>query len=150
MLMAFILFTVGTSLGSNFLPFIGKWGLTIGKGEFLAPIGALMAFAIPIGVVFAASWLLAKLTAANESADKRNAKRNPLLQILNTSLTMLVLIFMVGSLGGLGILGGGEITAFADTLRPNEVSGFGSWLVEAGATLVWSVGTIAPQLTNSA
>lgn len=142
MLMAFILFVAGVWIGFSYFNFIGEWGLTVGRGDFLAPVGALMAFVIPIGLLILTTLGLAQLSSLNSADDKHNATSNPIFQVLNTIITVVVATFIVGAIGGLGILGGDQITALGDRIHPAEVTSIGSWLIGAGANLIWSVGNL--------
>ncbi len=141
LLMAFILFVVGVWLGSSLLSFIGEWGLTVGRGAVFEPIGALLAFVIPIAVIAITIFVLARLDV-NDPKDKRNDHANPVLQTINTVITVLVAIFIVGAIGGLGILGGEQITAFGDSLRPPADAAFSLGWVTSNvvAVAIWSLG----------
>lgn len=141
MLMAFIMFSVGVWLGVSLLKVIGQWGLTVGRGDVFAPVGALMAFLIPTIVIVAAVFLLARIAATN-APDKRGSQGNSLLQAASSVITALVFIFSIGALGGLGLLGGEQIMNFGDSFRPDDVSNIGTLLNSALATGVWSVGNL--------
>jgi len=142
MLMAFILFVVGIWIGFSYIDVIGQWGLTVGRGEFLEPVGALMAFVIPIGLVVITALGLAQLSSMNAVDDKRGATPDLLMQTINTVITVLVLIFVIGAIGGLGILGGEQITGWADSFRPEEGTDIGTLAQGAAAELVWSIGNL--------
>ncbi|GAB5492374.1 MAG: hypothetical protein Phog2KO_25890 [Phototrophicaceae bacterium] len=143
LLMAFILFVIGVWVGSSFMNVLGEWGLKVGRGEVLEPIGALMAFVIPIALIAITVVGLARLTTASAPKEKNDNAVNPVFQILNTLITALVAIFIVGAVGGLGILGGEQITALGDSLRPASdavnVSSIASNIV-AGA--IWALGNL--------
>jgi hypothetical protein len=57
-------------------------------------------------------------------------------QTLSSLLILVSSVFLVGALGGLGILGGEQIAALAAVIKPAAVSDLGSWLVNALAVLV--------------
>ena len=68
---------------------------------------------------------------------------NPVFQILNTLITALVAIFIVGAVGGLGILGGEQITALGDSIRPaTDAVTFGSIFSSIIAGAVWALGNL--------
>ncbi|MGB7339487.1 MAG: ABC transporter permease subunit, partial [Phototrophicaceae bacterium] len=140
MLMAFVLFIVGTWLGSSVLSIVGKWGLMVGRGELFAPIGALLAFVIPILVIIATGWVLARLQA--EPDNKRSSQTNSVMQILNTVVSFIVAIFLVGALGGLGILGGEQISALADSIRPADPVGIGASIQNLVGIVIGSIGNL--------
>ncbi|MCI0352604.1 MAG: hypothetical protein L0Z53_24555, partial [Acidobacteriales bacterium] len=142
MLLTFVMLVIGFWLGSSFLTVLAQAGLDVGKGQFLPPIGALLALVIP-GLVVAATVVLLRLIAqANGSKDKRGVEENVAVRVANTVVITLVLVFMSGALAGLCILGGEQIENFANSLRPAVVSNSGTWLANAGADLIWSVGNV--------
>ncbi|MEO1286947.1 MAG: ABC transporter permease subunit [Chloroflexota bacterium] len=115
---------------------IGELGLFIGQGDLFEPIGAMLAFVIPIVVFIVTGWVLARIQAIS------TIEKNPALQVLNAIITVVVLIFLLGALGGLGILGGEQITALGDTLRPTEADSITTGLQDAFGFSIWTIGNL--------
>jgi phosphonate ABC transporter permease subunit PhnE len=142
MLLAFLSLAIGLWLGNNYLVSLADWGLIVGKGQFMPPMGYLLAFAVPILVAFAASFALNYLGKLNGNKGKRDDYDNPLLQAASALITTLVAIFMIGAIAGLCILLGETIRSFADSLRPADVVEASNWLQNAFANLIWSFGNL--------
>jgi phosphonate transport system permease protein len=142
MLLTFIMLATGFWLGSRYLVSLGQFGLRVGKGELQDSIGIFLAFVIPIAVLFGTIFLLRRLAQMYPSEIKRDEQPKILLQVLNTLITSVMLIFIVGAFAGLGLLIGGGITTFADGLRPELINSWGTWSQNAIVDLIWSVGNI--------
>ncbi|MEM9950357.1 MAG: ABC transporter permease subunit [Chloroflexota bacterium] len=136
MMMAVILFAVGIWLGSNFVSILGEWGLLVGQGDLFAPIGALVAFAIPIAVLVSVGWILARLQSVTDDSN------SSAMQLLNTVITVSAVIFLLGAIGGLGTLGGEQITALGDSLRPAESDSIATGLQDAFGFSIWTIGNL--------
>lgn len=140
MLLSFTMLVLGFVLGNQFVVFIGQAGLQIGQGDLFQPIGVLMAFVIPAVVLAIVIFVLGRLDTA--SVGKGPDEPSHLLQAVNMIVITLTVIFIVGAIGGLGILGGEQITALGDSLRPDAATDLASWLVQAAGNLIWSLGNI--------
>lgn len=140
MLLTFIMLVAGFWIGSNYVVPLAKLGLSVGKGEMLGSLGVLAAFIVPIVVVVAAVFLLRELAKILPQENKRDAQANALPQVLNTIISSVVLIFIVGAIAGLCILIGNGITGLADGFRPANVESAAAWSQNAFANLIWSVG----------
>jgi phosphonate ABC transporter permease subunit PhnE len=141
MLMAFIMIVAGFWLGSSYLSELGKFGLSVGKGELIESIGILLAFIIPIAVLAGTYFLLQRLSQIYPSENKRD-EQNVSLQVLNTLITTIALIFIIGAIAGLAILIGEQVRTFGDTLYPVEVTDFGTWSQSAVSVGIWSMGNV--------
>ncbi|MEL6405092.1 MAG: ABC transporter permease subunit [Chloroflexota bacterium] len=142
LLMAVVLFAFGVWVGGQFIVYLGRLGLQIGRGDLFAPVGALMAFVIPIVVLGATVFVLSRLTSISDDKDKNSQTTDMVRGMLNSVITTLALIFIIGAVGGLGILGGEQIMIGGDELRPAQVDSIATGLNAAGATLIWSVGNL--------
>jgi phosphonate ABC transporter permease subunit PhnE len=142
MLLAFLSLALGIWLGSRYLGILTDWGLSVGKGDFLQPIGIVLAFLIPIVVTFAAFYALSYLSKLTGNKEKRDDYDNPVLQAASALITSLIAIFMVGAIAGLCILIGQAIMGFANGFRPADTLETAKWLQNAFADLVWSFGNL--------
>jgi phosphonate ABC transporter permease subunit PhnE len=142
MLLAFLSLALGIWLGSRYLGILTDWGLSVGKGEFLQPIGIVLAFLIPIVVTFAASYALSYLSKLTGNKEKRDDYDNPVLQAASALISSLIAIFLVGAIAGLCILIGQAIMEFANGFRPADTLETAQWLQNAFADLVWSFGNL--------
>jgi phosphonate ABC transporter permease subunit PhnE len=142
MLLAFLSLALGIWLGSRYLGILTDWGLSVGKGEFLQPIGIVLAFLIPIVVTFAAFYALSYLSKLTGNKEKRDDYDNPVLQAASALITSLIAIFMLGAIAGLCILIGQAIMEFANGFRPADTLETAKWLQNAFADLVWSFGNL--------
>ncbi|MGJ3240863.1 MAG: phosphonate ABC transporter, permease protein PhnE [Anaerolineae bacterium] len=147
MLMAFILFSVGIWAGMRYLSPLGELGVRIGRGELFAPIGALMAFVIPIALIAITIWSLSQMTRVQDTGAKRDT-RGILQQTLSPIIITLVLIFVIGVVGGLGMLGGEQISLLGDSLLPDQAAGFGGVSMSIFATLIAAFGNLLSLLGN--
>lgn len=148
MLLAFLSLVLGIWLGSQYLSILTDWGLSIGKGEFLQPIGAVLAFLIPIVITFAAFYALSYMNKLNGNKEKRDDYDNPILQAMSALISSLIAIFLIGAIAGLCILVGQAIMGFANGLRPADTLEAARWLQNAFADLVWSFGNLLLLLGN--
>lgn len=139
-LVGFVLLPVGGVLGARLIAPVGQWALTL--GEDLWP--GLIAIPASLAVFAAASFLFARLELAGPAARVRSIALNLLLVV--------VLIFILGASGGIGIWLGGELQTgllgdlgnFVGTLGELidllivalAAVGFAMWLSSLGATLV--------------
>ncbi|MEL6525258.1 MAG: hypothetical protein AAFQ07_06060, partial [Chloroflexota bacterium] len=154
LLMAVVLFAFGVWFSSldiviardNDIVFgiaeLGRLGIEIGRGDRFAPIGALMAFVIPLIVLVAMVFVVSQLAKSRDDKEKSEGTTDTMRGVLNSVITTLALIFIIGAVGGLGILGGEQIMIGGDELRPAQVDSIATGLNEAGATLIWSVGNL--------
>jgi phosphonate ABC transporter permease subunit PhnE len=142
MLLAFLSLALGIWLGSRYLTILTDWGLSIGKGEFLQPVGLVLAFLIPIIVTFAAFYALSYLSKLTGNKEKRDDYDNPVLQAASALISSLIAIFLIGAIAGLCILVGQGIMGFANGLRPADTLEAASWLQNAFADLLWSFGNL--------
>jgi phosphonate ABC transporter permease subunit PhnE len=142
MLLAFLSLVLGIWLGSRYLSILTDWGLSIGKGEVLQPIGTVLAFLIPIAVTFAAFYALSYLSKLTGNKEKRDDYDNPVLQAASALISSLIAIFLIGAIAGLCILVGQGIMGFANGLRPADTLQAAGWLQNAFADLIWSFGNL--------
>lgn len=142
MLLALIVFCLGCALGYSYVKEIAIWGLLVGKGELFQPLGALFAFLIP-AIILAMTLFVLRFVNQNPSNKEKHGDTTPPLQrILSTLITSLSLVFLVGAIGGLGILGGEQIMQFADSLRPSDTSSTMNMFGNAGLEALWSIGNV--------
>jgi phosphonate ABC transporter permease subunit PhnE len=142
LLMAFLLFSVGVVIGGSFVSEIVQWGIEVGRGALSPDFGALLAFIIPGVVIFATLFVLAQLAQREDMKPKNALTLNRLRQVASSIITALVILFLLGSLGGLGLLGGEQIMILGDSLRPAEVSDFMTGVNNVLGSLIWSLGNL--------
>ena len=145
LLLAFIVFAVGMALGGRLLGPLGRLGLDIGRGAVGGNVAALLAFGVPIVVVVLTVIVLRQVSPAQQAA----AGETPLSRrVLSSIIVMVVGVFTIGAIGGLGLLGAGQISTLADAIRPAE-DALASWgvrlvvvLVDATANLLDILGSV--------
>lgn len=140
LLLTFIMFFVGGYLGQLILSPLVRFGIAIGRGAVIEPIGTLVAFAVPIALVVGTISLLNVINRNAIPKDKRHTEDNKAIQVVNTAITSLVIVLLIGIIGGLGILGGEQISNLADAIRPDEAVGVASVTANIFAALIASVG----------
>lgn len=113
LLIAFIALTVGFAVGALLLTPIANLGVRIGSGE---EAGAVMAFVAPIAVLVA-TLLLFRLIVRPIDAEAKVSLSQQMTSVFVRVVVALVIVFVVGAVGGLGLLGSEQIHNFADTVR---------------------------------
>lgn len=146
MLLAFIALTIGITAGGRLLNPLGQLGLDIGRGAIGGSLGALIAFSVPPLVIVVTIVLLRQINPTPQDAKQETTR---IRRTLSSLLVMLVSIFLVGALGGLGLLGAEQIAALAEIMKPEAVTNLGngfvnvlSILVSATANLLLILGTL--------
>lgn len=124
-LMVFIVaLPIGWMLGSAFLGFVGRFGVNLGQGEFSNLFNASATLPIMmLGATVATSGLKLK-------------PDDPLVQIRAVAgqiLVAVLIVFIFGLLGGLGIVGGNTLSNIAESLRPEIIESPVQWLQNAFA-----------------
>ncbi len=115
LLLAFIALALGAVLGAALLTPIADVGVRVGSGE---ESGALAAFLLPLGAVIGTVGLFrvkARAMAAQGSAD--NAPISLAVLVLMRLVMAVAITFVIGAIGGLGLLGSDQIYNLADSLR---------------------------------
>lgn len=143
MLLSFIVFALGVMVGGAYLTIFARWGISVGKGEVLDPIGPLAAVIIPLVMLAVGFFAIGRLRVMGLTVEAGEIEReNRLVTLLIAVIRTLLLLFLIGAVSGLCILGGDAIMRFADSLRPAEVSDIIPALSNALLELIWSVGNI--------
>ena len=145
LLLAFITFAIGMFLGGQLLGPLGSLGIDIGRGAIGGGAGALLAFGVPIAVIALTVFVLRQVNPPQVAAKGETPLPR---RILSSVIVMIVGVFSLGALGGLGLLGGEQISTLADAIRPAEETPT-SWfaalpavLIDAAANLLTILGSI--------
>jgi phosphonate ABC transporter permease subunit PhnE len=138
LLLAFITFAFGMAFGGRLLGPLGRLGLDIGRGAVGGGAGALLAFGIPIVVVVLTVILLRQINPPQTTAKGETPLPR---RILSSIIVMVVGVFSLGALGGLGLLGAEQISTLAESIRPAEDSAAG-WVANLPAVLIDAVANL--------
>lgn len=117
MLVAFIAFAVGIVLGAALLTPIADLGVRIGSGE---AAGALVAFIAPLAVIVA-TFLLFRATVPPTDAKTSFSYTRAAISVGMRVVFALALVFVIGAVGGLGLLGSQQIHNLAGAIREQNV-----------------------------
>ncbi len=117
MLVAFIAFATGIALGAALLTPIANLGVQVGSSE---AAGALMAFVIPLAVILG-TFLLFRATVPPTDAKTSFSYTRLAISVGMRVIFALALVFTIGAVGGLGILGSQQIHNLAEAIRGQNV-----------------------------
>ncbi len=137
MLIAFISFAVGLLIGGQFLIPLGMFGIQLGRGAVGGDLGVLWAFLVPALITVAFVYALRALNPTTTESNQDTARWR---QTANSVLVAVTMIFLIGALGGLGLLGGEQIIALGESIEPAEDTG--NWFTIAAAVLIIALGNL--------
>jgi len=118
MLLSFTAFAIGVALSARILTPIMNLGVQIGSGE---TAGALLAFIAPIAVIIGTILLFRAVIRpvdAKNTPTSADVARGVMMQVV----VALALVFVVGAIGGLGLLGSEQIHALGDVLEEGNLT----------------------------
>lgn len=138
MLMAFISFVVGVWLGSLLITPLGELALLIGRGNIGGDLGALVAFVVPGAFLVIVVTLMQRLNRMQRK--RRNQDITLVQQTINSIIIGISAIFLIGALGGLGLLGGAQIQAVGASFAIEEPVGLMQQFRNAASALVVALG----------
>ena len=137
MLVSFIALPVGWWLGATLLGDLGRFGVEVGRGDIALALGG---FLIPVAAVvlggLAIRWMSARLVFPVGSWQAEAVG------IARQIVVIVLLIFVAGAIGGLGILGGDQFRSLGDTIRPEGDGNALLWLQRALADGIGGVGQL--------
>lgn len=143
-LVAFISFVVGLWLGGLVLAPLADLGVGIGSATDVSPP---LAFIIPIAVVAALIFVSRLLVG---TAPQRNPTITDRIRgIASRVLFAVAAVFLVGALGGLGLLGSEQMLILADNIGDaNVIASVTSWAIAAVANMLAVLSEIVTLFTG--
>ena len=130
MMVTVIMLPIGWWLGSLLLGALGRFAFDLSSGQ-------LLGISASVPLIF----LLGTTAASRGIQQARTNDPTTLLRgIISLLLTVVAAAFVIGLLGGLGILGSDLLQNAAESFRPAAVSDVGTWLVNAAADGLSGIG----------
>jgi len=143
MLLAFITFVIGIIVGARFIAPLGNLGVMIGRGDLGGGAGPALAFALPLAVTVGVGYLFRMLNPPTDTT--RNVTVSRTRQTLNTLVLSVSVIFLLSALGGLGLLGGEQISILGENITGTDANWFRiliGTLVSATGNFLTILGTL--------
>lgn len=118
LLVAFVSLAFGAVIGAVLLKPVADLGVRVGHGD---EAGALLAFIAPIAVI-ALMIILLRLTAQPVSKGSQVTAASLARSIVVRLLMAIGLVFVIGAIGGLGILGSEQLHVLSDTFMASNAT----------------------------
>lgn len=137
LLASFIALPVGWWIGTALLGGLGKFGVEVGRGDVALALGG---FLIPIAAIVVVGLLIRFIAA--RFVFPAGSWEAAATGIFRQVIVIMLLVFVVGAIGGLGILGGDQLNSLGDTIRPDDRGTVFLWLQRALADGIGGIGQL--------
>lgn len=114
-LLSFLGFALGVWLGALILAPIADLGIEIGRGAMAGPLFAFIAPVVVVGLMVVLSRLLISKTIPSKENYRTPAQQAR--SAITRVIFALMIIFLVGNIGGLGLMGSEQIGILAGNIR---------------------------------
>jgi phosphonate ABC transporter permease subunit PhnE len=147
-LLAFISFTIGIAIGGELLGPLGDAAIQLGQGHF--DKAADYAITLAIFGVLSLVGVLVMIWLPPSDADRNDAAMtsrwrillNTLVRVLKPILLIVILVFIVGLVGGLAMLGGAAVIEAGESLQPDSANNIGARLANIVGILAAALGRL--------